>query len=72
MRYFLLLLGIILSSIGLTYIIIYLNLLLIGFSFIDYLEYVFTKIECLLFFVGYILLIILIKKGNKKWYMFMI
>ena len=66
MRYFLLMLGIILSSIGLTYIIIYLNLLLIGFSFIDYLEYVFTKIECLLFFVGYILLIILIKKGNKK------
>lgn len=66
MRYFLFCLGIILSVIGLTYIIIYLNLLVIGFNINDYLKYIFTKFECLLFFIGYILLIVLIKKGNNK------
>ena len=55
--------SIFLSVIGLSYIIIYLNLLIIDFSFIEYLQYILTKIECLLFFVGYITLIVLIKKG---------
>ena len=64
MRYFLFCLGILLSVVGLTYIIIYLNLLVMGFSFFFYLKYIFTKFECLIFFVGYILLVILIKKGN--------
>lgn len=54
------------SVIGLSYILIYLNLLVMGFSFFDYLKYIFTKKECLLFFLGYILIIVLIKKGNKK------
>ena len=63
MKIFLYILGIVLSSIGLTYIIIYLNLLVMGFTFIDYLKYVFSKIECILFFIGYIMLIILLKKG---------
>ena len=64
MRYFLFVIGFILSIIGLSYIIIYLNLLFMGFSFFNYLIYSFTRIECLCFFVGYTLLIILIKKGK--------
>jgi len=62
MRFFLLCLGVILSIIGLTYIIIYLNLLVMGYTFFDYLKYIFTKLECLSFFIGYILLIILFRK----------
>ena len=65
MRYLLFVLGIILSTIGLSYIIIYLNLLFMGFSFINYLKYIFTKFECLSFFIGYILLFFLIKKGKR-------
>ena len=71
MKYLLFSIGIVMSVIGLSYIIIYLNLLVMGFSFFDYLKYIFVKKECLLFFIGYILLIILMKKGNKKWFIFM-
>ena len=66
MRYFLFFVGILLSTIGLSYIIIYLNIMLMGFSFFDYIKYIFTRIECLSFFLGYILLLILFKKGKNK------
>lgn len=72
MKYILFIVGIFFSTIGLSYIIIYLNLLVMGFSFIDYLKYIFTRVECLLFFVGYIILMLQIFKGGKKWITFMI
>ncbi len=65
MKYILLILGIILSSLGLSYIIIYLNLLVMGYTFLDYLKYIFLKIECISFIIGYTLLIFLLKKGKK-------
>ena len=66
MRYFLFCLGIISSVIGLSYIIIYLNLLIMGFNIFDYLKYIFTNFECLLFFLGYFLLMWIIRKPNNK------
>ena len=54
-RIILFILGLIMSSMGLSYIIMYLNLLVIGYSFIDYLIYIFTKLECIIFFVGFLL-----------------
>ena len=55
-RVFLFLIGFGLLIIGSTYIIMYLNLLAIGYSFIDYLLFIITKIECLLSIIGIILM----------------
>lgn len=65
-RIMLFILGLIMSSMGLSYIIMYLNLLVIGYSFIDYLIYIFTKLECIIFFVGYILLLLSIVIKRRK------
>ena len=65
-RIILFILGLIMSSMGLSYIIMYLNLLVIGYSFIDYLIYIFTKLECIIFFVGYILLLLSIVIKSRK------
>ena len=65
-RIIMFIIGLIMASIGLSYIIIYLNLLVIGYSFIDYLIYIFTKLECIIFFVGYILLLLSIVIKRRK------
>ena len=66
MNYLLLLLGIILSIIGLFFIIIYLNLFVIGYNFLEYVYFISRSIYSDLFFVG-ILLIILFFKRRGKW-----
>ena len=65
MKKLLLVTGIILSTIGLTYIIIDLNLLIMGYTFFDYLKYIFTKFECLIFFIGYLFIIVSIYERKK-------
>ncbi len=66
-RIIMFIIGLIMASIGLSYIIIYLNLLVIGYSFIDYLIYIFTKLECIIFFIGYMLILLsIIVKRRKK------
>ena len=52
-------LAILFISIGLFYIIINLNLLVIDYNFSQYLIYIFTHVECLLFFLGILLLLII-------------
>lgn len=56
-RIIFLILGIILSSIGLMFIVLYLNLLTIGYNFKDYVKFIISKMECILFFIGIILII---------------
>jgi hypothetical protein len=51
-KFFLMLLGILLASLGLTFIILYLNLLTIGYNLIDYLRFIILNIYCLLFPIG--------------------
>ena len=46
--------GILLCSYSLMFIIVYLNLLKMGYSFIEYLKYIFTHIECLIGVIGII------------------
>jgi len=65
MKYLILLLEIIMTSIGLTFIIIYLNLLVMGYTFVEFLKYIFSRFECISFFVGYILIIITIFYRRK-------
>ena len=50
-------------GVGLTFIVIDLNLLAMGYNLLEYLGYIFTKIECNLFFMGIIMLVILKKEG---------
>ena len=65
-KIFLFLLGFGLSVIGFVYIISYLNLLTIGYNFIDYVYFIIRRIECLYALLGLILLYVSINsKGDK-------
>lgn len=62
--------GIIITSYSLMFIIIYLNLLKMGYNVIEYLKYIFTHLECLMIFVGILLIILSLKKKEYfkiKW-----
>lgn len=65
-RFFFFILGIYLCSYSLTYIIIYLNLLSMGFSIVDYLKYLLVHAECLVIFLGIILILLAFKKGKNS------
>ena len=56
-KFLLLLLGIILTSMGLTFIILDLNLLIINYSILDYIIYIFTHLSTLLFFIGILIIL---------------
>ena len=47
-----------LSVIGLSYIIIYLNILSIGYNFFEYVNFIIKRIECLNFNFGAIFMIL--------------
>ena len=61
-KLFLILLGILLTSIGLTFIILDLNLLVIGYNFIEYILYLFTHLSTLLFLIGILIIYLNLKK----------
>lgn len=54
--------GILMTSYGLMFIIIYLNLLKMNYTFIEYLVYILTHAECLIIFMGIILIVISFRK----------
>ena len=58
-------LGILITSYSLMFIIIYLNLIKMGYSFFDYIKYVFTKIECLSLIIGIILICLSFRKNKN-------
>jgi len=60
MKIILYVLSICLMVIGLSFMIIYTNLFAFGYSFFNYCEFIFTRFEVLIFFVG--LLLCFIKK----------
>lgn len=63
-KIFLFLIGFGLTVIGSTYIIMYLNLMAMGYSLIDYLLFIITKVECLFTFIGiFIMFISTYRKG---------
>lgn len=66
-RIFLFITGILLTSLSLTAIILYLNLLNMGYSFMEYVNFISIRFECLLMFLGIALIIIsLLKRKEKK------
>lgn len=52
----------IITTIGLIYIISYLNLLVIGYNILDYVYFIIREFECIMFFIGLLILII----NNKE------
>lgn len=52
--------------IGLINMILYLNLLNIGYSFIKYLKFIFNQFECRLYLYGLIIIILTLIKKEKK------
>ena len=57
-KFLIFLFGFGLTVIGLSYIIIYLNLLSIGYNFFEYVNFIIRRIECLNFVFGVILMIV--------------
>lgn len=49
-------LSIICMSIGLFFIVLYLNLFTLGYSFLDFVKFIIMRVECLIFFLGLIFL----------------
>ena len=66
-RVFLFLTGFGLTVIGCIYIISYLNLLTIGYNFLEYVNFISRQLECLYFILGIIImtLTIFIPGGEK-------
>jgi len=56
LRIMIFMLGILICSIGVTFIIIYLNLLNMGYSFWNYVNFIIRRIECLSFIIGIIMI----------------
>ena len=71
LRGILFLLGITLTVIGLTNIILYLNLLVNGYTFLEYVNFIIRRFECLSLIIGILLIYISIYR-RKKWNIFMI
>ena len=66
-RIFFFLVGFALLVIGLTFSILYLNLLTIGYNFSFYVNFITRRIECYYALIGFIIILLTtIIKGDKK------
>lgn len=58
----LLILGIILTTLGIFFNIIYLNVLILGYSFLEYVQFISRRIEFYFFIIGVIILVFNFKR----------
>ena len=65
-RIFLFLIGFGLTTIVFVYIICYLNLFSIGYNFIDFVNFIISRIECLNAIFGIIIMYLSINLGGKN------
>jgi len=66
-RIFFFLLGFGLTNIGAMYIILYLNLMTIGYTFFEYVNFIIRRTECLIGLIGFIIMLLSIFiKGEKN------
>ena len=62
------LIGFGLSIIGFVYIVSYLNLLSLGYNFLDYVHFIIKRIECLYAFIGlFTIFLSIFMPGGKKY-----
>ena len=65
-RVFLFLIGFGLTTIGLMYIIVYLNLINIGYNFLEYVNFIIRRIECWNTIIGILLMSAAALIGGKN------
>lgn len=66
-RIFFFLVGFALMVLGFSFLILYLNLLTIGYNFSFYVQFITRRIECYYAVIGFIIILLtLIIKGDKK------
>lgn len=66
-RVFIFLTGFGLTVIGCIFIISYLNLLTIGYNFLEYVNFISRQLECLYFILGiFLMLLTIFLKGEKN------
>ncbi len=58
-------LGLLLCSLGLSFVIIYLNLLNMGYNFKEYVQFIISKWECLVMILGLFLIFISLYRKGK-------
>lgn len=67
-RLFFFLIGFGLTIIGFVYIIMYLNLITIGYNFLEYVNFICSSVECYFVIIGLIILVLSIFiKGEKEY-----
>ena len=66
LRIFFFLFGFGLMVVGFTYIILYLNLMSIGYNFLEYVNFIIRRIECLNTLFGIVIMIISFNIGGKN------
>ena len=66
LKVLLFLIGFGLTTIGFVYIVSYLNLLSIGYNFIEYVNFIIRRVECLNSIIGIILIILSMSIGGKN------
>lgn len=62
MKILMFIIGFTMCSLSLTFLFLYLNILNLGYSFIEFINFIIKKWELYLFFVGIILMIISLRK----------
>ena len=65
LRIFTFLLGFGLTVIGCIYIIMYMNLMTIGYTFNEYVNFIIRRFECYLAVIGFVLITIVVFTGGK-------
>lgn len=65
-KIFIFLIGFGFTTIGLVYMILYLNILTFGYNFFDYVNFIIRRIECLNTAIGTILILISFNLGGKN------
>ena len=53
-----LMLGFFMALIGSVYIITYLNLMTVGYNFLEYVNFIIRRTECIIFMIGMILMLL--------------
>ena len=72
LRIFFFLFGFGLMVVGFTYVILYLNLISIGYNFFEYVNFIFSRVECYFVIIGLVILILsMFIKGEKKYELYL-
>ncbi len=60
------LLGIFLCALGLSYAILYLNLITMGYTFLEYVKFIIRRLECNCFLLGMFCIYLSVKRWGKN------